>query len=458
MRSTLRPRRTWIFPVCAATACLFVPALCRADMESDLGSMLQHALYGGGLFWPFFISFLCGLATSLTPCVYPLIPITVSLFGARDDEVTRVRALALAGCYVGGIAVMYSSLGVFSALTGMVFGTFMANPYVIVPIALFFAAMAASMFGAFEIGLPTELQGRLSKIGGKGPGGAFLMGLVAGVIAAPCTGPPLAALLAFVATHHSTAPHSTLLHSAVLGGSLLFVYALGMGVLFFAIAGFALKLPRSGAWMDGVKSIFGVVMIVAALYFLRNVVPALHDYGQGTRSFFLLNAGLLGAGVALGAVHLSFHDGLLVKLRKGTGVLLLCVGLFGLVAWSLAPRAVAANGPKLHWLHDEAQAVRQAQAEHKPLLVDFAAEWCLPCKQLELKTFSDPAVSKELARFVLVHIDCTDPDDPTRAVMDRYQAETLPTVVVRDSAGKEALRLKEFAPPERVLPTLMKIN
>ena len=135
-----------------------------------------------------------GFLTALTPCVYPMIPITVSIFGARAG-VPRGRALALATAYVLGIAAMFGTLGTTFGLVGRAFGTFLANPWVIVPLALFFVAMGLSMFGAFEVALPSELQARLSRIGGRGMLGAFLMGLVAGIIAAPCTGPPLASIL-----------------------------------------------------------------------------------------------------------------------------------------------------------------------------------------------------------------------------------------------------------------------
>ncbi|HMY59189.1 MAG TPA: cytochrome c biogenesis protein CcdA, partial [Pseudomonadota bacterium] len=259
-------RRFWVLLVVALCV---VPSLAlAAPLETDLGDRLQAALsgQGGSMQLAYLLAFLGGVATSLTPCVYPLIPITIGLFGAR--EAPRAQALGLAACYVGGIAATYTTLGLVVGLVGGQFGTFMTSPWVIVPVAVFFLLMAASMFGAFELSLPNELQGKLSQVGGQGPIGAFLMGLVAGIVAAPCTGPPLAALLLFVSTQRSV----------LLGGSLLFVYAIGMGMLFFAIAGFALKLPKSGAWMDGVKAVFGVVMIVAALYYLRNVVPLLRMY------------------------------------------------------------------------------------------------------------------------------------------------------------------------------------
>ncbi|MGZ3408453.1 MAG: cytochrome c biogenesis protein CcdA, partial [Polyangia bacterium] len=138
----------------------------------DSSNLLAH-----GYFLAFVTMFVGGFLTSLTPCVYPLIPITVSLFGARGEDVPRSRAMTLAACYVGGIGVMYASLGVGFALAGKAFGTFMANPWIIVPIALLFLAMAASMFGAFELNLPPALAQRLSSVGGKGFGGAFAMGL-----------------------------------------------------------------------------------------------------------------------------------------------------------------------------------------------------------------------------------------------------------------------------------------
>ena len=178
---------------------LLIPAIASAaPLETDLGERLSTALSaitapGGSMRLAYLLAFLGGLATSLTPCVYPLIPITISLFGAR--EAPRAQALGLAACYVGGIAATYTTLGLAVGLLGGQFGSFMTSPWVIVPVALFFLLMAASMFGAFELSLPNELQGRLSQVGGRGPIGAFLMGLVAGIVAASCTGPPLAALL-----------------------------------------------------------------------------------------------------------------------------------------------------------------------------------------------------------------------------------------------------------------------
>src|SRR4051812_31224353 len=236
-----------------------------------------------------------GLLTALTPCVYPMIPITISIFGAKTG-VSRGRALGLATAYVAGIAFMFGVLGTVFALLGKAFGTFLANPWVIVPLAAFFVAMGVSMFGAFELALPVGIQSRLSRVGGHGFVGAFLMGVVGGIIAAPCTGPPLAAILAYVATTRD----------AAYGFVLLASYAVGIGLPFWFLAGFSMSLPRSGGWMDWVKSVFGVALFVAALYYLKNVVPALGRLTGHTPSFLLLMGALVVVGVAVGAIHFSF--------------------------------------------------------------------------------------------------------------------------------------------------------
>ncbi len=399
------------------------------------GNLLAH-----GWLWAFASVFVGGFLTSLTPCVYPLIPITVSLFGGRGGDVKRTRALALASSYVLGIGVMYAALGVFSALAGRAFGTFMANGWVMVPIAVLFAVMAASMFGAFELNLPPSLATRLSSVGGKGFGGAFAMGLVGGIIAAPCTGPTLVSALTFVATTRSVA----------VGGSLLFTYALGMGVLFFAIAAFAIALPKSGAWMEAVKSIFGIVMLVAALYFLRNVVPQLMHYGHPTKRFLLINVSLGLGGLALGAVHLSFHDGAAKVARKTVGVAMLVAGLFGIIAWVLTPKPLA-------WIYGEKAGIAAAKAAHRPALLDFYADWCIPCKEMDVKTFDK--VADELQRFQLVKVDCTNDDDPVvLETVKRYDAQTRPTIIVIDSDGKLVKKYDGVISADELRPVLQAVH
>jgi thiol:disulfide interchange protein DsbD len=300
-----------------------------------------------------------------------------------------------------------------------------------VPVAILFFAMAASMFGAFELSLPTGLQTRLSSVGGKGFGGAFLMGLVGGLIAAPCTGPALASVLAFVATTRSIA----------VGASLLFTYALGMGVLFFVIAGFSVSLPKSGAWMDRVKSFFGAVMVVAGFYFLRNVFGPLRDYGSRGNGFIAVHVGL----IAVGAALLLRSTGV----RKAAGVVALVIGAFGGIGSALA------GSSELHWNHGAELTLARAKEQQKPALLDFYADWCLPCQELELKTFSDPKVSRLLSERELGKVDCTHDDDSVAAAAkQKFQAETLPTLVLLRADGTVAHKIDHFVGPDELAKLL----
>ena len=382
-----------------------------------------------------------GVLTALTPCVYPMIPITVSIFGARAG-VPRGRALLLATAYVAGIAAMFGTLGTSFGLLGRAFGTFLANPWVIVPLALFFFAMGLSMFGAFEVALPSGLQGRLARVGGRGFAGAFGMGLVAGIIAAPCTGPPLASLLAYVATTRN----------ARWGFLLLATYGAGVGLPFWLLAGFSMSLPKPGRWMEWVKSVFGIALFAAALYYLKNVVPALARFGSGAPRFAAGMAALVLAGIGLGAVHASFYGPRAERVRKGLGVALATIGIFGATNYLLAPK----GDVKLAWLSDEPSAVAAAHAAGRPLLVDFAASWCLPCREFELKVFSRPEVATALQRFTLLRVDLTREDEEAALglIKRKYGADTLPAIRVVSADGTVVGKTDELIPPERFLELL----
>jgi thioredoxin:protein disulfide reductase len=382
-----------------------------------------------------------GFLTALTPCVYPMIPITVSIFGARAG-VPRGRALALATAYVLGIATMFGTLGTTFGLVGRAVGTCRDNPWVIVPLALFFVAMGLSMFGAFEVALPSELQARLSRIGGRGMLGAFLMGLVAGIIAAPCTGPPLASLLAYVATTRN----------ASWGFLLLATYGVGVGLPFWLLAGFSMSLPRPGAWMEWVKSVFGIALFAAALYYLKNVVPALARFGSGQMRFALEMVGLVLLGIGLGAVHASFHGGTAERVRKALAVALTTIGLFGSTNYLLAPK----GNIQLAWMTDEAAAVAASRASGRPLLIDFAASWCIPCREFEVRVFSRPEVAEAMGRFTLLRVDLSrEDDDPALgALKAKYGTETLPAIRLVSPGGAVVAKTDQYLPPERFLELL----
>lgn len=420
----MRPYALAVAAALAFAGVLYLPDLAAsgpAGSSSDLGI---GGLLASGSALAIAAAFAGGLLTSLTPCVYPLIPITVSVFGARKAG-SRAQAMLLSGLYVLGIAITYSALGVGAALTGKAFGSVMSNPWVIGLVAAVLVAMAASMFGAFDLALPAGLQARFSRVGGVGFAGALGMGLVAGVIAAPCTGPVLAAALAVIAQKGSVA----------YGLAVMFPYALGLGLPFFLIGAFSLSFPKSGPWMETVKSIFGVALLAAALIFARDAFPAMKPLFSAAKGAAVAAAAVAAAGVLLGALHRSFHGGGGERLLKGLGVALL-VG--GIAYGAGAAGARVREGSGLAWLHDEAAALRLAREEGRPLLVDFWADWCVACKELDKFVWSDPRVQGAASRFVALKLDGTDDSPAFQALAAKYGVLGLPTVLFVDDRGRES--------------------
>ncbi|MCC6749506.1 MAG: thioredoxin family protein [Deltaproteobacteria bacterium] len=394
-----------------------------------------------GTLWAFATAFGSGVATSFTGCVYPMIPITVSIFGAKSAR-SRGQAFLLATCYVMGIAVMYATLGVLAALAGWAAGNLLASPWVIVPLCGLFVALAASMLGLWEIRLPAALQNRMALIGGHGYRGAFAMGLVGGILIAPCAGAWLGGLLGYVAATRNV----------FLGGGLLFTYALGIGLLFWVIATSAVSLPKSGGWMDSVKSALGVALLVATLYYLQNVLAPLARYTSGSWRFAGLNLALAVAGIAVGGLHLTYHGaGALTALRKTVGVLALSVGLFGVVNFAFT------SDTKLPWLYEESVALERAKRHQKPLLIDVWARWCIPCKEMESKVLADAAVRRELGRFVMFKADVTEDTAAVRALRQRYRAAEIPLLIALDSEGRERMRVGKIDSADELLTLLRRV-
>jgi len=400
---------------------------------------LQDLLNAGrfGIALP--IILLLGLLLNLTPCVYPLIPITISFF-SRQTAGSAARTFGLSLVYVFGMALMYAALGTAAAALGKTFGFQLQNPWVLGGFAVILIALALSMFGVYQLQLPAGLRNKARLR--EGWLGAFLMGLLVGVAAAPCVGPVVVALAAVVSGTGNVP----------LGFLLFLTLGIGLGIPYIMLAMFSgaiRRLPRSGEWMVAVEHLFGFALIGVAIFFLSPILPAMVYK-------WLMFAFLAGVGVYLAAVD---------KLAKTVRGFFWFKRLLGvaLVAWAvmIALPTQKAEGGHIAWQPYSEAALQQAVAEGKPVVIDFYADWCLPCKELEANTFSDPRVAQAFEGIVALKADLTRDDSP--AVQDlkkRFGIVGVPTIVFLDGSGREqrALRLVQFEPPEAFLKRMVQFH
>lgn len=416
-------------------------------VEKVTASVLRKGARGGplaggfgsqGLFVTFLLVFAGGLALNLTPCVYPLIPITIGFFGGQSSG--RKGGLVVhAALYVLGMSVTYSVLGVFAALTGSLLGQALQNPYVLVFIALVMVVLALSMFGLYDITIPQFIASSAGQAK-QGYLGTTFMGLTVGIIAAPCIGPFVLGLMTYVGEKGD--PLTGLL--------MFFVLALGLGTPFLFLALFSggiNRLPRSGDWMEWVRKVFGVILLAMAVYFLSPLMS------EG-----FLNAVVVILAVAAG-LYLGFLEGsgkenrLFLWLKRAVGVATVIGGILFVL-----PRSEAREGPA--WQPYSTSVLEAAKSAGKPVIIDFSADWCIPCKELDHYTFSDPRVVELSKRVTAVKADLTHYGSPEAvAVRERFGVKGVPTVVFLDEEGRERedLRFVGFIDADSLLAKLTEL-
>lgn len=432
------------------------------DESGHIAGLLQNA--GFWLAVSTFFGF--GLLLALTPCVFPMIPILSGIIVGQGHHVSRSKSFLLSLAYVLGMAVTYAALGVAAGLTGTLLSAALQNPWVLGAFAAVFVVLSFSMFGFYELQLPSFLQSKLSEEASHLHGGhlaaVFAMGALSAVIVGPCVAAPLAGALLYIGQSGD----------AVLGGVALFAMALGMGVPLLLVGLSATTLlPRSGPWMEAVKKAFGVILLGTALWLVSPVLPAALVMA-GWALLLIVPAVFMHALDPLPATAKGWQ-----RFWKGIGIVMMLAGaalVVGLAAGSRDPLqplkgVVAANAaagggaeaPALPFVRVKSVADLDARvkAAGKPVMLDFYADWCVSCKEMERFTFADPKVRAKLAGFTLLQADVTANSDDDKALLQRFKLFGPPGIIFFDAAGQEiaGLRVVGFQEATPFLQVLQRV-
>lgn len=382
-----------------------------------------------------------GLLLALTPCVFPMIPILSGIIVGRGHHITKMHGFLLSLAYVWGMALTYAAVGVAAGLSGSLLSNALQTPLVLGSFAAIFVALSLSMFGFYEIQLPSALQSKLSgtsnRLHGGHLSGVFVMGALSAIIVSPCVAAPMAGALLYIGQTHD----------ALLGGVALFAMAIGMGVpLLLVGASAGALLPKAGAWMEAIKNIFGVMMLGVAIWLVSSLLPL--------TVVMMLWATLL----ILSSIYLHALDPLAHgangwhKLGKGVGILTLLLGIALLIGALSGARDILrplgalgggqANTQPTHLPFERVKNLteldaRIAQSKNKTIMLDFYADWCASCKEMESITFADANVQTQLKNTLLLQIDLTANNDDDKAVLQRYSLFGPPAILFFDRTGKE---------------------
>lgn len=415
-------------PEAATTVTAPVPVPAPATAPSELADL--GALLGGGklvLIIPAFI--VLGLGLAFTPCVLPMLPILSSIIIGEGDNTSRKRGFILSLAYSLGMAIVYTLLGIAAGLAGEGLAAALQNPWVLGGFALLLVVMALSMFDLYQLQLPARLQARLTAASQRQQGGklagVFAMGAISALIVGPCVAAPLAGALVYISQTRDV----------VIGGVALFALAIGMSIPLLLVGLSAgTLLPRAGAWMDAVKRLFGVLMLGMALWLAAPVLPGQVQMGLWALlligyAVYLLRSSRHWAAIAVGVV----------------AVLLGAIEFIGMASGGrdpYAPLAHLTGQPQAHLTFRRIKSVEELDAvlaaeRGKTVLLDFYADWCVSCKEMEKWTFTDAAVQQRLANTVLLQADVTANDGPDRALLKRFGLFGPPGIILFDPQGRE---------------------
>jgi len=426
------------------------PAPASSDEYISEQDQIASTLSSGST-WIILISFFgFGLLLAFTPCVFPMIPILSSIIIGHGDQITTRKAFTMSSVYVLAMALTYTAAGVFAGLFGENLQAAFQNPWILGSFAVVFVGLSFSMFGFYDLQLPSSWQSKLTNISNNQKGGTLsgvaVMGFLSALIVGPCVAAPLAGALIYIGQTGD----------AVLGGLALFALSMGMGAPLIAIGTSAGKLlPRAGAWMDAVKAVFGVMLLAVAIWMLERILPA-------AASMTLWALLLIISAIYMGAME-SLDHGISGwrRLWKGIGIFLLTYGIVILIGVASGgndvlqplkgvafastkgtPQTAHLEFKQIKGLDGLNAALAQAKAEGKPVMLDFYADWCVSCKEMEKLTFVDHEVQKKLAGFVLLQADVTPNDEKDQSLYQHFKIIGPPAIVFYDSEGKERRNLR----------------
>ena len=397
--------------------------------------------------------FLLGLGLAFTPCVLPMLPLLSAIVIGQNQRPNMWRAFALSFVYVQGMALTYTLLGLVVAAIGLPFQVALQHPYVMIGLSIIFVLLALSMFGVFTLQLPSSLQTKLSLLSQQQKagalGGVFLMGMIAGLVASPCTSAPLSGALLYVAQSGDL----------FTGAITLYLLALGMGVPLILITLFGNKiLPKSGMWMETVKKLFGFVMLALPVFLISRILPdewTPRLWAMLGTAFFIWFAFQMPKNGTGWVFRILFLVAAMISVKP------LQTWVWGETSTPSAVENKAVSHVEFKQVKSEAE-LQQALSENNKSLVmlDLYADWCVACKEFEKETFSDPSVQKAFGDMLLLQVDMTKNSEENRALMTKYKVLGLPTILFFNRDGKEieGSRVNGFMPPVEFLQWIEKIS